>query len=280
MKMKRPASLNTEYTRDSLNRPRNTLKKKKKHTVDQKFPCPAQGCSATYTRRHNLKTHFRRCHREIEESHPEVFVPLKSTKVGKDWQCPVENCHCGYSRKGDLKYHFTRKHSELCYLYPDICKSKSSKENKKHLCPIDNCSCGYLRKADLKTHFISKHPDKIYMYPSLKPRDAVVECTFENCGEEFYSTRELMKHVSGVHDVNAYYESLDEDNDTPSNFSSQDETEETEDHEIEEGFTKRRPSSSINVNSLTLRPTDIVYILNSNTNSFVENHPWFQQIRK
>jgi hypothetical protein len=189
----------------------------RKRTKTDKYSCPVNHCNATYTRRHNLKTHFRKSHAQLEKDFPQVFVTLKSTKEGKTWKCPVDNCLCGYSRKGDLKYHFIRKHHELASKYPSICKSKSSKQNKKHLCPIEDCACGYLRKTDLKAHFISKHQDYIHLHPLLKPRDVVVQCRF--CSESFQSGEIFAQHLSLKHDIN----SLPDTNRSDSSINSYDE---------------------------------------------------------
>jgi len=164
------------------------------------YPCPVKDCPASYTRRHNLKAHFRKNHPQLEKDYPQVFVTLKSTKQGKLWKCPVENCSCGYSRKGDLKYHFIRKHAQLSTLYPQITKPKSSKQNKKYICPIADCDCGYLRKADLKSHFIAKHNDLIHLHPLLKPRDVKVNCLY--CSEEFESAELFAQHLTVTHNMN------------------------------------------------------------------------------
>jgi len=141
----------------------------KRPKLEEKFVCPAKGCGASYTRRHNLKTHFKTCHQDVEHMFPEVFQTLKSTKEGKEFKCPVDSCICGYSRKGDLKFHFMRKHPDLLPRYPDICKSKSSKSNKKYVCPVTECKCGYMRKSDLRSHFQTKHPELVDQFPEYAP---------------------------------------------------------------------------------------------------------------
>lgn len=117
--------------------------------------CPL--CFKSYTRRHNLKTHFRARHQAQEMNYPDLFRTLKSTKTNKLFPCPIPSCICGFTRKGDLKLHFCRKHADKADIYPDIVKGRSSKVNKPFACPFKRCPCGYKRKGDLKSHLQLKH---------------------------------------------------------------------------------------------------------------------------
>lgn len=119
------------------------------------YSCPV--CFTSYTRRHNLKTHFRGRHQAQEKNYPEVFRTIKSTKTNKLWPCPIASCVCGFTRKGDLKLHFCRKHPDVVDSYPYIMKGKSSKTNKAFTCPFEQCPSGYMRKNNLKTHLQIKH---------------------------------------------------------------------------------------------------------------------------
>jgi len=160
----------------------------KARRAQKQFRCPVPGCSANYTRRHNLKTHFRNNHKGCEAKFPGIFATLKSTKEGKKWKCPVRDCICGYSRKGDLKHHFALKHPRQVEMYPDICKPKSSKDNKNYLCPISHCNCGYMRKSDLKNHISLKHPEEMHLFPELLPHDATSQ--FDETDDSTISTYE------------------------------------------------------------------------------------------
>ena len=124
--------------------------------------CPL--CEKSYTRSHNLKTHFSTYHPNEIINYPMIFASKKSTKINKPWRCPFEDCICGYMRKGDLKTHLQRVHKDRTHKYPDIMKPKSSKIGKRYQCPIDNCNCGYLRRNDLKNH-INKNHSHIASYP-------------------------------------------------------------------------------------------------------------------
>lgn len=217
----------------------------------KQFCCPVSGCPANYTRRHNLKTHFRNNHKGFETKFPGIFATLKSTKEGKKWKCPVQDCICGYSRKGDLKHHFALKHPSQVEMYPDICKPKSSKDNKNYLCPMTQCNCGYMRKSDLKNHISLKHPEEMHLYPELLPR-SVSENQYQN---DDVSAYELHSAQESDH---SGFEVQDEDDDEE--FDGRSMSDETDTSTTSAYYTRRRHAGSSLVNRSTLLESKRPYV--------------------
>ena len=141
----------------------------------KRFHCPIVECGLSYTRRHNLKTHFERHHPDEIIKYIHIFTSIKSTKVDKSWSCPLKSCSCGYLRKGDLKFHMKQKHKNIAHIYPEIMKSKSTKVGKRYPCPDANCNRGYIRKSDLKNHYIEKHGCDLDSFETVDEDDQITQ---------------------------------------------------------------------------------------------------------
>jgi len=124
----------------------------KVETLDKKWRCPLLECNCVYTRKGDLKFHFKQKHQDSMEILYSSFPMLsrnRSTKSNKTYVCPIPSCPCGYGRLCDLKNHFVLRHPNRIEDFPDLRPSKVFE------CGI--CNTKFARNQVLHRHLIKVH---------------------------------------------------------------------------------------------------------------------------
>jgi len=124
----------------------------KVETLDKKWRCPLSECNCVYTRKGDLKFHFKQKHQDNMELLYSAYPMLKrnrSTKSNKTYVCPLPSCPCGYGRLCDLKNHFVLRHPNRLEDFPDLRPSKVFE------CGI--CNTKFARNQVLHRHLIKVH---------------------------------------------------------------------------------------------------------------------------